>query len=141
MNSKRQAKAEWQQLATGEGGARMPPRTPTEGLTVEPPDDNSLTRKFNRAADPTQKEMGPEKQIDMLRRKMSQPKATLEMGMRGSVTRAYQPNRDRRIAKQIANLVSQMQKAEKQVAKSKDIKLGESNQLTPKFNRASGMEM
>lgn len=134
MSKNRQTDAQWQQLAAANDSGQTPPRTPTHGMTAEPPKGESLTQTFNRAAD-------PRKQLPLLEKKLSQPRATLELGMRGSVTRAYNPGRDRNIAKQIAAIKQSMAKAQKVEAKPQKIELGKPNQLTPKFNQASGMEM
>ncbi|MCA9026700.1 MAG: hypothetical protein KDA86_15945 [Planctomycetaceae bacterium] len=108
-------------------GASMPPSTPRQGRGATPPPKPTLTEIFNNAADPRE-------QIAALRRKLSSLPPTLEYGVKGSVVRAINPERDRQIQKTI-NALSQALDVKSQQTMKQKFNLKQSNQITPIFNR------
>lgn len=103
----------------------IPPTRPPRLAVVNPPRKESLTRKFNRMAKHPrltrhcQREK-IQQQINAIRRDMSQPRATLEFGSKGSVRRASNPKRDRLLQRKITALQSQLQKTEIKPRRSLD---------------------
>ncbi len=86
-----------------------PPRLASAGMPREP----SLTEKFNRAAKQPKLSAAvirpvTKKQIDALRRKMSQQRPTLEFGVMGSVNNARNPKRDRLLLQTMAAMRKQL---------------------------------
>jgi hypothetical protein len=61
--------------------------------------------------------------------------------VKGSVARALHPKRDRVIAKQLAALKLQINETINATRKTEKFELGKPNQLTPKFNQATGLDM
>ena len=104
----------------------MPPSPPGLSRRVRGPRKPSLTEIFNQAAD-------PRAQIAILRRKMSQPKLTLEYGTKGSVARSINPKRDRNLQKTIDALSRVIAKSQAQT-KQRQFDLKTKNQITPLFN-------
>lgn len=91
--------AKYTQLALQFDGGSPPGGIPLAGVGM-PPYDPSLTEKFRRAAKQPvlhDASRGPDyqKQIDLLRRQMSQPRNTFEMTPQGSVNKTINRNRDR----------------------------------------------
>ncbi|WP_153558157.1 hypothetical protein [Roseimaritima sediminicola] len=119
---------QWKDLAAA--GMSPPGGTPL-AIDTGSRKPETLTEKFNRAADPRD-------QLPALRRKMSQPKATLERTPFGSVSRSINTERDKRIAETIKAMTQILSK--KRQAEMK-VKLGEKNQIKKTFNKASGMSM
>jgi len=98
-----------QQLA-GDGNQKPPI---VMAADVSPPEGSNLTEKFNRAAKGTvlhNGKSGPDykKQIDLLRRQMSQARNTLEMSPMGSVNRTINQQKDKWLVQSLAALTKQM---------------------------------
>lgn len=135
----------WEQLATSVGGRRSSGGGRGGGGKVAaaaspPPAQPSLKDLFNRAAkDPQLKipnhGISSKIQIEMLKQKMSQPRANCSYSPMGTVTNAKNPKRDRWIMETIAALTAQM-KARQGVNKefNRVAKTGVAKQA---FNQAS----
>lgn len=118
----------------------VPPTRPPRMAVATPPQDPSLTVKFNRAAKNPKfsrlsKQELIQRQIAALRREMSQPRVTLEFGTTGSVNKARNPKRDRLIQQQIIALTKQLN-SKKAVQKSTGL-AGSQGKAKQQFNRAA----
>ena len=132
-NTRHQAlRAAAPKLKAAAGGA-MPPTPPGQrppAAAPSPRRQETLTRKFNRAAD-------PRAQIAALQQKLSRPAPTLEFGAKGSVVKGINQKRDRKILKTIKalrHIVAQSQQRQK-------IQMGQRNQIRNTFNRKAGRRM
>jgi hypothetical protein len=152
MTDARSTPSEWQKLAVPSNDNSIPPDPPRTNESGDPPRKENLTQVYNRAADPHKQSEANEpqressaqdlqKQIALLTRKLSRPQPTLEFGVKGSVARALHPKRDRVIAKQLAALKLQINETINATRKTEKFELGKPNQLTPKFNQATGLDM
>lgn len=108
MQSKSSQKSDRQELAFG-AGMSPPGGLPPRAADAEGPKRETLTQKFNRAAD-------PRVQIELLQKKLSRPRSTFEMTPSGTITRSINPERDRRIAETI-KAMSQVLSKKAQAAK------------------------
>ena len=123
----------------------MPPIRPPRLAVAGKFDEPTLTEIFNRAA--KQPKLSAvviqpvtKKQIEDMRRKLSQPRPTLEFGVMGSVNNARNPNRDRSLLQTMAAMKKQLD-ARKGLKNdfARTVKKGEAK---GQFNRVSkGMGM
>lgn len=134
-------KSEWTQLALGHnnrlpGGIGDPPGGGPRVAVATPPPKPTLTQTFNRAAN----NIVTKKQIEMLRKKLSQNRHTLEFTPLGSVSKEINTKRDRFIQRKIHKLHKQL--SEEKGLKKKFAKAQQKSKAVVQFNRASqGMGM
>ena len=139
MKDQKARRTSWQQLALSSdfGG-----RPPLRAVAAAPPRKPTLTQTFNAASKKPHlssavSQGDTKKQVEALRKKMSQPRSTLEMSPIGSVNRARNPERDRKLVKTMATLTKQL--AEKKKGLKETFALAQKKgQLKQSFNRSSG---
>ena len=127
---------EWAQLAFGQGskpsgggGGRFGGRG--RGAAAIPPREPGLTPTFNDAAS----DIVTKRKIELLRRKQSQNRHTLEFDPLGSVNKALDRTKDRIVQREISSLTRQMSK--QKGLKKKFAQAQEKGKATVQFNRAS----
>lgn len=87
----------------------MPPVQPPRVAVAGSPRKPTLTEIFNRAArNYHHREIATKRQIELLKRQMSQARHTYEMTPLGSVTRSCNPNRDRQLQRRIDALQTRL---------------------------------
>lgn len=138
------------QLALGfQGGGPPGGKTPT--FSEATPHKPTLTEIFNRSASQPvlpgdSSEPNYQKQIDALRRQMSQPKNTLEMTPMGSVNKVINRQRDRWLQQTISAL-TELKKLQQTQQKTPEQQLGRAvraGDAKRDFNRAAkglGMDL
>lgn len=134
--------AAWHQAAANQNG--MPPGGGGRTATSTPPRDPSLTEKFNAAANPLLWEVVARPvsklQIEVLKKKKSQPRAAYDRTPLGSVRKAYNPKADRVLMETITALTARL--AARKGLKERFALAANKGELKKQFNRSSrGMGM
>ena len=141
MKNHKLLRADWQALAMGGGLGGTPPggRGPRVAVAGEPRKP-SLTQTFNAAAKKpvlhdVSKSPVYKRQIEVLKRQMSQPRHTLEMTPLGSVLRSRNVEKDRRLMETMTALTERLGK---QKGLSKRFATAEKKgQLKAHFNKSA----
>ncbi len=140
MKDQKARRNSWQRLALSGGFDGVPPGGTPKVASGSGPRRPSLTAKFNAAAKNPQlssvvSQPVSKQQIEALKRKMSQPRSTLELGMHGSVNKARNPNKDRLIMETITALSEQLGK--NQGLKNRFALAANKGELKKTFNKKS----
>ncbi|QDU80736.1 hypothetical protein Pla110_24690 [Polystyrenella longa] len=140
MKKQNSNQAAWQQLAASSGFNGLPPKGPSLTSSEPPASKPTLTQTFNASSKQSTESSNlvqpvTKKQIEALRKEMSQPKPTLEMSPLGNINGARDPEADRKIMQTINALTEQLGK--KKGLKDQFALADKKSQLKTSFNQAA----